>query len=159
LPSVSPPPPPAQRELPNWHPYTISLRYKEARSKWYTTQPIASQNDKAYRKAAGLPANYSKSELAWCNDYKQMGKWCSDDPSTGLRAWTDEEKMSYLDFERGEDARVHRRMAQVMADQPFSSHRGLQSIWDDVTMTAETDLPGKMVSRSRRRYHNSSSSS
>lgn len=81
-----------------------------------------------------LPQRYSKAEYDWCLDYKQMGK--NYNGGSGIRAWTKEEMMSYLDWDKAENERVEQSVEAEVAEQPFLQHRGMQHIWD----AAERDV-------------------
>ena len=50
--------------------------------------------------------------------------------TNGTKQWTKEQLMSYLDWNKAEDARVERNIQEEMAANPFSSRRGMQDIWD-----------------------------
>jgi hypothetical protein len=76
----------------------------------------------------GLPLRYSKKSYEWCLDYKQMTKHCRT--SIGLREWTKEEKMAYLDWSEAEDKRIEAQVVAEMGDNPFGSkRRGVDEIW------------------------------
>lgn len=110
-------------------PRVIFQRYKEAREAWVATFPRGSQKtNQQYRKAMGLPTRYSKEDYEWCINYKQMGRYCRGE--SGIRDWTREEMMSYLDWDRAENERVEQNVGKEMAEQPFSGRRGMQDIWD-----------------------------
>ncbi|KAK4069807.1 hypothetical protein Purlil1_13645 [Purpureocillium lilacinum] len=76
----------------------------------------------------GLPQRYDKQSFKWCLDYKQMSARCLT--STGLRSWTKEEQMAYLDWSRAEDERVEAQVAREMGDNPLANtRRGMKEIW------------------------------
>ncbi|KAJ3453427.1 hypothetical protein MRS44_017674 [Fusarium solani] len=102
-------------------PRAIFQRYKEAREAWYATLPQgAIKTNQQYRKAMKLPMRYSKAELDWCLDYKQMGRHCRE--RNGIREWTREEKESYLDWDKAENERVEQSVEKERAGQPFDWH-------------------------------------
>ncbi len=107
----------------------IYQRYVEAREAWYDAQPRGSiKTNQQYRRAMSLPQRYKKSELAWCLDWKQMGKQCRT--QEGFRDWTKEEMMAYLDWDKAEDDRVEAMVAAEMESNPFSKRRGMREIWE-----------------------------
>lgn len=63
-----------------------------------------------------------------------MGKRCRAE--TGMREWTKEEMMSYLDWDKAETERVEKNVEMEMEEEPFSRHRGMQHMWD----AAERDI-------------------
>ncbi|PQK16843.1 hypothetical protein BB8028_0007g00450 [Beauveria bassiana] len=108
-------------------PQAIYQRYIEARETWYSAQPRGSiKTSQQYRRARGLPQRYNKADLAWCLDWKQMGKQCRT--QTGFRDWTKEEMMAYLDWDRAEDDRAEAMVATEMEGDPFSTRRGMREI-------------------------------
>ncbi|KAM3558267.1 hypothetical protein MY1884_004071 [Beauveria asiatica] len=110
-------------------PQAIYQRYVESRQAWYDTQPRGSiKTNQQYRKAAGLPQRYKRAELAWCLDWKQMGKQCKEQER--FRDWTKEEMMSYLDWDKAEEDRVEAKVAAEMEANPFSDRRGMGDIWE-----------------------------
>lgn len=132
--SISPPPltPPLRHD----HPLSIYQRYLHNRELWYMAQPRGSlKTNQEYRRVNGLPARYSKAQYAWCLDYKQMGKRCTDEGRRS-RDWTKEEMMAYLDFDEAENRRVNAQVEREIADQPFSNRRGMRAIWE----AAENDI-------------------
>ncbi|EJP61371.1 transposase-like protein [Beauveria bassiana ARSEF 2860] len=99
-------------------PRAIYQRYVEAREAWYNAQPRESiKTNQEYRRAKNLPQRYNKAELAWCLDWKQMGKQCRME--TGCRVWTKEEMMAYLDWDRAEDNRVEAMVVVEMEGNRF----------------------------------------
>ncbi|KAF5263604.1 hypothetical protein FOXYS1_5645 [Fusarium oxysporum] len=135
---VSPPAPTPLAAAPALRaddPRAIYQRYKEAREAWYATVPRGGlRTNQQYRKAMGLPARYSKIELQWCLNYKQMGPRCRE--KSGTREWTKEEQFSYLDWDKAENERVEQNVGEEMAEKPFPQRRGMQHIWD----AAERDV-------------------
>ncbi|KAL9563956.1 hypothetical protein ACKAV7_011991 [Fusarium commune] len=135
---VSPPAPTPLAAAPALRaddPRAIYQRYKEAREAWYATVPRGGlRTNQQYRKAMGLPARYSKIELQWCLNYKQMGSRCRE--KSGTREWTKEEQFSYLDWDKAENERVEQNVGEEMAEKPFLQRRGMQHIWD----AAERDV-------------------
>lgn len=110
-------------------PQAIYQRYVAAREAWYRAQPRGSiRTNQQYRTAMSLPQRYDKASYKWCLDYKQMGQRCIT--STGIRDWTKEEMIAYLDWSKVEDDRVEAQVAAEMAGNPFSSRRGMGEIWD-----------------------------
>lgn len=110
-------------------PRAIFQRYKEAREAWYATLPRGMvKTNQQFRKAMKLPTRYSKAEYNWCLDYKQMGRHCKE--GNGIRDWTKEEMMSYLDWDKAETERVESNVEKEMAQEPFLQRRGMQHIWD-----------------------------
>ena len=76
----------------------------------------------------GLPLRYDKASYEWCLDYKQMTKRCTS--LIGLRDWTKEEMMAYLDWSKSEDDRIDAQIAQEREDNPFDTgRRGVNEIW------------------------------
>lgn len=63
----------------------------------------------------------------WCLDYKQMGKCYRT--SAGIRDWTKEEMMAYIDWSKSKDGRIEAQVALEMEGQRFSSRRGVRGIW------------------------------
>jgi len=120
---------PAVEHLRYDDPRVIYERYVKAREAWYKAQPRGSiKTNQAYRKAMGLPQRYDKQSFKWCLDYKQMSARCLT--STGLRSWTKEEQMAYLDWSRAEDERVEAQVAREMGDNPLANtRRGMKEIW------------------------------
>jgi hypothetical protein len=105
-------------------PRTIYQRYVDKRERWYQTQSSnMEKTDQAYRMAMGLPASYSSTSFRWCRNRRQMGKECTD--STGTRAWTEEEMMTYLDWDRAEDDRVD---ASLIVNPLDPATRGMDAI-------------------------------
>lgn len=45
-----------------------------------------------------LPQRYTKAELAWCLDWKQMGKQCRT--QIGCRDWNKDEIMAYMGWDK-----------------------------------------------------------
>ena len=75
-----------------------------------------------------MPLRYSQAEYQWCLDYKQMTARCST--SAGSRAWTKEEMMAYLDWNKLEDDRVDEQVFQEVQENPFDTgRRGVDNIW------------------------------
>ena len=58
----------------------------------------------------------------------QMGSHCKE--GSGIRDWTKEEMMSYIDWDKAENERVEQNVEIEMAEQPLSWRRGMQDIWD-----------------------------
>jgi hypothetical protein len=86
----------AEPPLRHEDPHAIYQRYTKARDSWYKNQPYGSiKTNQEYRKAVGLPLRYSKASFSWCLEFTQMTKRYST--STGVRDWTKEEMMAYLD--------------------------------------------------------------
>jgi len=84
----------------------------------------------------GLPLRYGKKSYEWCLDYKQMAKHCRT--STGLREWTKEEMMAYLDWSEAEDSRIDAQVVTEMGDNPLGSkRRGMDDIWRRAERDAE----------------------
>ena len=110
-------------------PRAIYQRYVEARETWFNMQPRGSiKTNQQYRRAMHLPQRYNKAALAWCLDWKQMGKQCR--MQTGSRDWTKEEMMAYLDWDKAEEDRVEAVVAAEMKNNPFSNRRGMNEIWE-----------------------------
>ncbi len=110
-------------------PRAIYQRYIEAREAWYNAQSRGSiKTNQQYRRAMHLPQRYNKAELAWCLDWKQMGKQCR--MQTGCRDWTKEEMIAYLDWDKAEEDRVEAIVAAEMEANPFSKRRGMHEIWE-----------------------------
>ncbi|KAM3518153.1 hypothetical protein MY4038_010167 [Beauveria bassiana] len=110
-------------------PQAIYQRHVESRQAWYDAQPRGSiKTNQQYRKATGLPQRYNRAELAWCLDWKQMGKQCQEQERS--RDWTKEEMMSYLDWDKAEEDRVEAKVAAEMEANPFSDRRGMGDIWE-----------------------------
>ncbi|TVY62436.1 hypothetical protein Focb16_v004300 [Fusarium oxysporum f. sp. cubense] len=104
-------------------PRAIYQRYTAAREDWYKAQPPGStKTDQWYRKAMGLPLQYSKADYDWCLDWKQMTRCC--ETPTGSREWTKEEMMAYLDWDKSENDRLDVKVADEIVVAPFSSRRG-----------------------------------
>ncbi|KAH7461505.1 hypothetical protein FOMA001_g18980 [Fusarium oxysporum f. sp. matthiolae] len=109
-------------------PRAIYQRYTAAREDWYKAQPPGStKTDQRYRKAMGLPLQYSKADYDWCLDWKQMTRCC--ETPTGSREWTKEEMMAYLDWDKSENDRLDVKVADEIVVAPFSSRRGPGEIW------------------------------
>ncbi|KAJ2975527.1 hypothetical protein NQ176_g5473 [Zarea fungicola] len=113
-------------------PRAIYERYVTARRDWYAAQPRGSvKTNQLYRRAMGLPQRYTKVDYAWCCDYKQMGRLC--ETPTGMREWTKEEMMAYLDWNQTEDERVDALVAKEMANDPLvNRRRGMKHIWKSI---------------------------
>lgn len=108
-------------------PRAIYERYVTARDIWYKAQrPGTYVNNKIYRKAVGLPIQFTKASYDWCLDYKQMTRHCVT--STGTRSWTREEMMAYLDWDRSETERVDAQIAQESASR-LPNQRGMGRLW------------------------------
>ncbi|KAJ0129112.1 hypothetical protein HZ326_27783 [Fusarium oxysporum f. sp. albedinis] len=85
--------------------------------------------NRQYRKAMGLPLGYPKASYSWCLDYKQMGRYCKT--STGLREWTKEEMMAYLNWDKAETDRIEARVAEETENgRLFTSRRGMGELWE-----------------------------
>ncbi|KAM4067074.1 MULE transposase [Hirsutella rhossiliensis] len=96
-----PAPPPPKYDSPE----AIHKSYTAARSAWYAAQPAGSiKTNQQYRKAMRLPARH-----------------CAT--TTGLRAWTKEEMMAYLDWSHAEDQRVEAQIMKEMGDNPLANTR------------------------------------
>jgi hypothetical protein len=122
-------------ELRHDDPRAIYQRYVTVREAWYKAQPRGSfKTNQQYRKAMGLPQRYNRVAYQWCLDWKQMGQRCI--ASTGIRDWTKEEMMAYLDWCKAEDDRVEAQVAKEMKGNPFTGRRGIGEIW----RAAEKDL-------------------
>ncbi|XP_044717339.1 MULE transposase domain-containing protein [Hirsutella rhossiliensis] len=106
-----PAPPPPKYDSPE----AIHKSYTAARSAWYAAQPAGSiKTNQQYRKAMRLPARH-----------------CAT--TTGLRAWTKEEMMAYLDWSHAEDQRVEAQIMKEMGDNPLANTRkGVADIWRQV---------------------------
>jgi hypothetical protein len=90
-------------------PRAIHQRYVKSREDWYKAQPPGTWlGNRQYRKAMGLPLRYPKASYSWCLDYKQIGRYCKT--STGLREWTKEEMMAYLEWDKAETDRIEARV-------------------------------------------------
>jgi hypothetical protein len=77
----------------------------------------------------GLPLGYPKASYSWCLDYKHMGKCCIT--STGLREWTKEEMMAYLDWDKAEADRIEAQVAEETENgRLFTSRRGMGKLWE-----------------------------
>jgi hypothetical protein len=113
-------------------PEAIYARYVAARNAWYTAQPKGSiKTNQQYRKAMRLPQRYDKQSYDWCLDYKQMSRRCVT--AAGIREWTKEEMMAYLDWSKAEDERIDAQVAQEMSDNPLGNkRRGMKEIWQRV---------------------------
>ncbi len=109
-------------------PRAIYQRYTAAREAWCKTQPSDSaRTNLQYRKAMGLPLRYSKASYDWCLDWKQMTKCCQT--PDGVRKWTREEMMAYLDWDKSENDRIDEKVADEIIVQSFSGRRGVDDIW------------------------------
>ena len=64
-----------------------------------------------------------------------MGKSCKT--ATGLRDWTKEEMMAYLDWDKKEEERIEAQVAQEMKDNPISRRRGTADIWRAIKRDSE----------------------
>lgn len=64
-----------------------------------------------------------------------MGKRC--ETATGVRDWTKEEMMAYLDFDAMEEERVEAQVAQEMKDDPTPMRRGTVEIWRAIERDSE----------------------
>lgn len=130
--AAAPAPAPAPAQAPGLRysdPQAIYQRYVATREAWYKAQPRGSiKTNQQYRKAMGLPQRYDKVAYQWCLDWKQMGKHCKI--QGGLRDWTKEEMMAYVDWSKAEDDRVEAQVAAEMEGNPFSSRRGMHDIWE-----------------------------
>ena len=110
-------------------PQAIYQRYVVARETWYKAQPHGIiKTNQQYRRAMGLPQRYDKAAYQWCLDWKQMNKYCKI--QGGVRDWTKEEMMAYLDWDKAEEDRVEAQVAAQMRDSSFSGRRGMGEIWD-----------------------------
>ncbi|EXM14128.1 hypothetical protein FOTG_17456 [Fusarium oxysporum f. sp. vasinfectum 25433] len=111
-------------------PRAIHQRYVKSREDWYKAQPPGTWlGNRQYRKAMGLPLGYPKASYSWCLDYKQMGRCCKT--STGLREWTKEEMMAYLDWDKAETNRIEARVAEETENgRLFTSRRGMGELWE-----------------------------
>lgn len=117
-------------------PQAIYERYIKARGTWYSSQPRGSiKTNQEYRRARGLPQRYNKADLAWCLDWKQMGKQCRTQPV--FRDWTREEMMAYLDWDRREEDRVEAMVAAEMEGNPSSRRTGMREIWEAAAADCE----------------------
>jgi hypothetical protein len=118
-------------------PLAIYQRYVAARESWYSSLPRgAIKTNQEYRKAMALPARYPEAKYKWCLDYKQMTKQCST--SSGIRDWTKEEMMAYLDWSKSEDDRIDGLVYREVRDNPFGTgRRGVDSIWKGVERDIE----------------------
>jgi hypothetical protein len=77
----------------------------------------------------GLPLGYPKASYSWCLDYKQMGRCCKT--STGLREWTKEEMMAYLDWDKAETDRIEARVPEETENgRLFTRRRGMGELWE-----------------------------
>jgi hypothetical protein len=121
--------PVAQRRQPKfYHPLSIYRRYVHKRGTWYKSQPAESIKTKEmYRKAMGLPADYSVSEYEWCLKTSQMGHYCTADRSK--RQWTKEEKMAFLDWSTEEDERWYVKVAKYYNPASKTGRRPCREIW------------------------------
>ncbi|EXU95785.1 hypothetical protein X797_011136 [Metarhizium robertsii] len=116
---------PARRDSPE----AIYQAYLQAREKWYSTQSDGRKTDKSYREASKLPHSYSKAQYKWCENWKEMGQFCTS--SGAMRRWTREEKMAYIDWSYAEDQRVEAIVAAEMAnDTRETTRRGVDAIYD-----------------------------
>ncbi|KAK9443869.1 transposase [Metarhizium brunneum] len=117
---------PARRDSPE----AIYQAYLQAREKWYSTQSDGrKKTDKSYREASKLPHSYSEAQYKWCEDWKEMGQFCTS--SGAMRRWTREEKMAYIDWSYAEDQRVEAIVAAEMAnDTRETTRRGVDAIYD-----------------------------
>ncbi|RKK65642.1 hypothetical protein BFJ69_g16107 [Fusarium oxysporum] len=111
-------------------PRAIHQRYVKSREDWYKAQsPGTWLGNRQYRKAMGLPLGYPKASYSWCLDYKQMGRYCKT--SRGLREWTKEEMMAYLDWDKAETDRIEARVAEETENgRLFASRRGMGELWE-----------------------------
>ena len=118
-------------------PRAIHQRYVKSREDWYKAQPPGTWlGNRQYRKAMGLPLGYPKASYSWCLDYKQMGRYCKT--STGLREWTKEEMMAYLDWSTAEEARVEEMTRKTIeANGLCTATRGTGYIWAQVDRDIE----------------------
>lgn len=104
-------------------------RQRTQRVSWHDVQPRGSiKTDQQYRKAMGLPQRYNKAELAWCLDWKQMGRQCTE--QGWPRDWTKEELMSYLDWDKAEEYRVEAMVARDGSEYLFWQTRHERHLGD-----------------------------
>jgi hypothetical protein len=128
--------------LPYDAPIAIIRRYEAARALWYASIPLGSKlkkTNEAYRKAMHLPKKYSKKQMLWCLDHKPMGNF--NRSGRRMRAWTDEEKMCYIDFndkaDRDQEAITAARMAKERVEPALRPRRGMRGIWEEVESNAD----------------------
>ncbi|KAJ3453255.1 hypothetical protein MRS44_017502 [Fusarium solani] len=116
--------------LPYYAPEAVYQRYVAARAAWYKSQPAGSlKTNQAYRGAMGLPQRYSKETYAWCQDYKQMGRFCYL-PQGGRREWAREEMMAYIDWDYEEIRRTDAQVQQQLGNNSKEkSRRGMAEIF------------------------------
>ncbi|KAK2684835.1 hypothetical protein QWA68_016167 [Fusarium oxysporum] len=77
----------------------------------------------------GLACDAVVASYSWCLDYKQMGRCCT--ASTGLRQWTKEEMMAYLDWDKAEADRIEAQVAEETENERlFTSRSGLGELWE-----------------------------
>ncbi|KAJ2983400.1 hypothetical protein NQ176_g723 [Zarea fungicola] len=118
----------ATPELRYDDPRAIYHRYVQSREAWWDAQPRGSiKTNQQYRRAMNLPQRYNKADLAWCLDWKQMGKQCRT--QKGFRDWTKEEMLAYLDWDKAEENRVEAMIGAEMKANSFSKRRGMDEIW------------------------------
>ncbi|KAG6990012.1 PKS-NRPS hybrid synthetase [Fusarium oxysporum f. sp. conglutinans] len=126
LPAREPSPPRYDR------PEAIYARYKASREAWYATLPPRSRrNDKAYRKAKGLPARYPKASVEYALDWKRMGRQCDLGIGKGKRDWIQEEINAYLDFEKTEEERVNLEEQIRLEEGYYQGRNGIQDCIND----------------------------
>ncbi|ENH69889.1 hypothetical protein FOC1_g10009394 [Fusarium oxysporum f. sp. cubense race 1] len=64
-----------------------------------------------------------------------MGSHCK--VGRGIRDWTKEEMMSYLDWDKLETERVERNVEKEIQAQPFLTYRGIGYVWRAAEKDAE----------------------
>ncbi|EXK76455.1 hypothetical protein FOQG_18806 [Fusarium oxysporum f. sp. raphani 54005] len=111
-------------------PQPIYERYKAAREDWYTTQPQRARNDKAYRKARGLPTKYSKAAVKYALGHKEMGAQCILGIGQGRRDWTTEEIHAYTDFGEAENRLVEQAVERQL-EQCYYLGDGIQAAQEE----------------------------
>ncbi|EXM17998.1 hypothetical protein FOTG_13850 [Fusarium oxysporum f. sp. vasinfectum 25433] len=122
-PSQAREPSPPQYDTPE----AIYNRYKASREAWRATlPPRAKKDDKAYRKAKGLPAKYSKSSVKYALDWKRMNRQCDLGIGKGKRDWTQEEIYAYLDFEEAEEEHAALEEQIRLEKGPYQGQNGIQ---------------------------------
>ncbi|EXM18566.1 hypothetical protein FOTG_13383 [Fusarium oxysporum f. sp. vasinfectum 25433] len=123
-------PSPPRAAAPYDSPLPIYERYKAARQAWYSTQPRNKCNDKAYRKAKGLRAKYTKAAVEYALGWKEMGAQLVLERGQGRRDWTTEEINAYLDFGEAENKRIEQAVITQL-EQGYNLNGGLNAIQEE----------------------------
>jgi len=116
-------PSPAIALAPSYNsPEAVFQRYCAARAAWYKTQPAGKvKTNQEYRRAMKLRQRYSKKKYDWCLEPTQMGRRYLG--IEGVRDWTKEEKMAWIDWSNLEEARIEEVVKEDMARNGFGGTR------------------------------------